>query len=55
MTTNSNNNDAIFTPLTEDEAATLNGGRYCYYVRLWRRVCYWYGCFFQSYTAIRCY
>ncbi|WAL60426.1 hypothetical protein [Thermocoleostomius sinensis] len=33
-------NKDMFTELTADETAALNGGRYCYYY--WAYRCYWY-------------
>jgi hypothetical protein len=48
-------NNAMFTELTADETAALNGGYHCYYYWAWR--CYWYYyrriCRYVRY--IRCY
>ncbi|BAU14823.1 hypothetical protein LEP3755_53760 [Leptolyngbya sp. NIES-3755] len=49
------NNKPIFTDLTEDEAAALNGGTRCFWVRVCRWVRNWYGFQFACVWAVRCY
>jgi hypothetical protein len=48
------NQDRLFTDLTEDEQATLNGGYYCRWVYFWRQVCYYGRCYWQYAYAYRC-
>lgn len=53
MTTNTSG--SLFTDLTEDETAQLNGGRRCYYVRVRRWFRYGYRYYIRTVWAIRCY
>jgi hypothetical protein len=48
-------NNNLFADLTEDEAASLNGGRFCRWVIITRRVCNYWRCVLQRFWAVRCY
>ncbi len=51
--TNSHNN--LLADLTEEETASLNGGRFCRYVYFYRRVRVWYGWIIRRFIVWRCF
>jgi hypothetical protein len=51
---NAHNTDSLMTDLTAEETAALNGGGYCSYAYVLRRVCNWFRCYYQYAYVWRC-
>jgi hypothetical protein len=53
-TMNVPNPDSLMIDLTAEETAALNGGGYCSYAYVLRRVCSWFRCYYQYVYVWRC-